>query len=198
MDPFEGFEITPELKQELDKAIDKKIESALKKIHEKFPDEELEKYRQLLTDVFKEGKSPKEAMGFSDAFIEALYASACQTFNGGDYDGAMPIFRLLMEMDPEKPRYVAALASCYFRKKEWEKALSMYVIASLCAPDDPMPFFYAAECYIQMNQLLEATFFLRGTIRRAERDPKLEPIARRAQLTMDGIYKILRGEKLEA
>ncbi len=182
--------------EEISKMFNEKIENTLKEIHKQFPNEDLEKHRKILQEVFIKEKSPKEVLGFDDAYVEALYAAGYQYFEAGDYNKAIPFFRLLMDVDFKNARYMAALGSCYFGKKEWEKALIFFVLTANAVPKDPMSYFHIAECYIEMNLLEAATFFLNGTIINASNIPTFAPIKNRAEFMLNALNKTI-NEKVE-
>lgn len=176
----------------------KRIIQDMKKQNPNITKEELVEHERVLNDVVFNLKSPVEAMGFSPQFIEALYAIGYQAFKGGDYDSAFPLFKLLSYLDPSKPRYMAGLASIYYAKKDWEKAQYFFIATSFIDEKDPMPYFYAAECAVEKKDLVEALFFYRGVISRAENSPAYAPLVNRVKMTIESIEKIIPMEPRSA
>lgn len=172
----------------------KKIIQGMKKENPELTKEELAEHERVLTDVILNLRTPAAAMGFSPQFIESLYTVAYQAFKGGDYKTALPLFKMLAQLDSDKPRYFAGMASVYYAKKEWDKAQQFFIAASFVDPNDPLPYYYAAECALQKKDLLEALFFYRGVVTRGEGVPQYAALVERMRLSIKKLEEMLPME----
>lgn len=172
----------------------KKIVQGMKKDNPDLTKEELDEHERVLTDVIINLRTPAAAMGFSPQFIESLYTIAYQAFKGGDYNTALPLFKMLAQLDSDKPRYFAGMASVYYAKKDWDKAQKFFIAASFLDPNDPLPYYYAAECALQKQDLLEALFFYRGVITRAEGVPQYSSLVERMKLSIKKLEQLIPME----
>jgi len=172
----------------------KKIVEDMNKDNPELTKEELAEHERVLNEVIINLQTPASVMGFSPQFIESLYAVAYQAFKGGDHNTALPLFKMLAQLDSDKPRYFAGMASVYYAKKEWGKAQQFFIAASFLDQNDPLPYYYAAECALQKQDLLEALFFYRGVITRAEDVPQYAALVERMKLSIKKIEEIIPME----
>lgn len=141
----------------------------------------------MTLSFLKTGVVPKEALGFSDAKIEAIYGQAYRLYNTGRYQEAIELFRLLVGLDSAEARYTLGLAACFHMLKEYENAAKIYLVAGILDPKNPIPNFHASDCYIQMKDPASAILFLEMAIERSENKPEYQVLSDRAKLTIQSL-----------
>jgi len=57
----------------------------------------------------------------------------------------------------------------------------------LLDPSNPVPYFYAADCYMHRQDLLSTCMALKVALKRADDQPEFAEIKQRAQLTLDAL-----------
>lgn len=148
-----------------------------------------------LCDNISKGMNPKDAMGIGDAQFERIYAKGYQLFNIGKFDEAEPIFGALIVSNPLEPKYVFAYAASAHMQKKYEKAAEYYMKLSLLTPDDPVPYYHASDCYIQLKDDLSALAALKLTINKAKDKKEYSIIKDRATLTYENLLKEQKSKK---
>lgn len=163
-----------------------------------FPDaneEELAKRRKFLREVYIDGKSIGEAMGFNLEQKEALYSLGYHNFNHGKYDEARKFFCFLTLLDNKDARYLFASGAAYHMLKDYPSAITFY---NLCTYEDwlnPLPWYHLADCYMQTNQWKEACDALKNVIRRSEKDKMYKKICDRSKLLLESLKSKLEKEE---
>lgn len=137
----------------------------------------------------KECKAVKDTLGISDETAEGIYGQAYLLYNTGRYKDAGEIFRLLVMMNSTEPKYLIGLAACYHMMKEYQSASSTYNLASIVDPDNPIPFFHASDCYLQLGDKVSAASMLEMAIKRAGEKPQFATLKQRAEITLGTIKK---------
>ena len=61
--------------------------------------------------------------------VESLYTMAYQLFEGGRYDEALKLFRLVMQLRPEDERGWLGAGVCHESLGQWHIAVNMYAAA---------------------------------------------------------------------
>lgn len=145
----------------------------------------------IAKEIFETGKIPKEALGFSDDRIEAIYGQAYRLYNTGQYMDASHLFRLLMILDATEPKYYIGLAACLHMLKDFSNAAQVYITCSVIDPTSPVPFFHASDCYIQLRDRPSAIFMLEMAVQRAGEKPEYQVLKERALLTISNLKKEL-------
>jgi hypothetical protein len=73
--------------------------------------------------------------------------------------------------------------------KEYRSAIDTYTIVSMVNPDNPIPFFHASDCMIQMGDNASAIIALQMAIKRSGEKPEFRTLKDRAQLTIESLKK---------
>lgn len=161
------------------------IKEAVDKMAEKFPDEDKNKHIEALTKVFEEGMLPQDALGFSQDFVEMLYAYAYKLFQSGKFDEAATAYKYLMVLCPFDVRQPMALAACYHKKRNYADAISNYIVATVLAPDSPMPYYHASDCFLKSDDKDGAIFMLTKAVEKAKENPEYAALLQRAELSLE-------------
>lgn len=137
----------------------------------------------------KQGTTPKDALGLTDAMVEGIYGQAYRLYNTGKYKEAAQIFRLLLMINATEPKYVMGLAACFHMKKEFQSAIGAYSMVSVLDPNSPVSFYHTADCYIQMGDPVSALIALEAAIKRSEDKPEFKTLKDRAALMVESLKK---------
>ncbi|MBT3394752.1 MAG: SycD/LcrH family type III secretion system chaperone [Waddliaceae bacterium] len=122
---------------------------------EKFDKNDGEQVQKLMSAmlylIVVQGVSPKDALQFTPGMIETIYAQAYTLYNAGKYKDAEEIFRTLIFLDPLQARYHMGLSSSLHRKKEYNEAIKQYIVTSFFDENNPLPYYHAADCFLELN-----------------------------------------------
>jgi type III secretion system low calcium response chaperone LcrH/SycD len=146
----------------------------------------------------KSGLSPKEMFDLSDEIVETVYSHAYNLYNRGKYDDSLLMFKLLIFLDPEDPRYRMGIAACYHLLKEYEVAMSMYLLAGTLGDNDPLPFYHAADCCSQMDSAAAASMMLETCIAECQGKPEYRIIEERSKMMIDALKEKSDAELAKA
>lgn len=171
------------------------IKEAVDKMSQKFPNEDKKKYTDLLSTIFEGGVLPQDAMGISDAFVEMLYAYAYKLFQAGKFEEASTAYKYLMTICPFDVRHPMALAACFHKMHNYTGALSTYIMATVLAPDSPMPWYHASDCMLKLNDLTGAIYMLDRVLEKAKNNPDYAALKERAEMSIGQLQKQLETIK---
>lgn len=177
--------------------MDSPKETIQEEIDKKVGDEDAErkeKLKKFASDI-TEGKSPKEAMGLSNEYVEGMYSFAYRLYTMGKYDQALQIFRLLVMLNPLEPRYLLGLAACYHMLKDYDNASSCYMLCSILDPTDPLPYYHVSDCFIQLEDLEMAYDSLNLCIEHAKNKTDYKKIQDRAEVSLEVLKKSYTPKK---
>ena len=138
--------------------------------------------KQLLGNALKKGVMPKTALQITDETMEAIYTQGYNLYSQGKFKDASFVFRLLMLMDFTTPKYVLGLAACGHRLKDYANAANLYLLCAALDPSNPLPHFHAADCYLQMQKPIIASFSLNMAIKAAGEQKQYTLVKERATL----------------
>ncbi len=135
--------------------------------------------------------SIKDMVGMSDESIESLYSHAYLLYNTGRYKDAIQVFRLLTLLNALESKYIMGLAACFHMMKEFRTAASSYALVSVIDPENPVPYYHASDCYIQMGDKLSAATMLDLAIKRAQDKPEFAALKKRSEITVEALKREL-------
>lgn len=145
------------------------------------PKEEKQKEARLMLKIFEEGQMPGDAMGISIKERAILYKYAHTQFSSGKYLEAREAFKLLLFFEPDQPSFATSLGVCHHRLQQYDLALACYMLAASLDPSDPVPFFYAYDCFVHKNDQAAAGIMLCSSIKRAGDVPQYAALKQRAE-----------------
>jgi len=67
---------------------------------------------------------------------------------------------------------------------------------AIISPDDPVPYYHAADCYLKLNDPFSATVALKMVVKRSGSDPKFATIKERSEMTVKKLEEELEVEEL--
>lgn len=153
----------------------------------------LENYQGPMKDAVqratRKGASPKDALGLTDAMVEGVYGQAYRLYNTGKYKEAIQVFRLLMMINSTEPKYAMGLAACFHMSKDYKTAVNTYSIVGIIDPENPISFYHASDCFMQMGDPVSALVSLEMAIKRAGDKPEFKTLKDRATLTVESLKK---------
>lgn len=173
------------------------IKAAVNKLGPDFSKEEKIEHGKLLVKIFEKGMSPKEAMKISDEEIAQIYSFAYNQFSLGKFEDARELFKMLMTLDLNAD-FATALGVCHHRLKDYEYATNCYMLASFLDPKNPVPLFYAYDCYINLNDEFSAGVMLCNVITKAGEEAIYENIKNDAQMRLDQLQKKIVEDQVDA
>lgn len=167
------------------------IKKALAQLGPQHSKEEKVRLGKMLLDVLESGKTPLEAMGIPDKEIGPIYVVAYNLFVAGKYQEAMGHFKVLCSLDPTRVSFAMALGTCYHKLKDYMQAAILYLRAGSFDAVDPLPFYYAYDCFVNLKDYGSATVVLSEAIRRCGDVPKFQPMKEKAQLLIQRCRELL-------
>lgn len=129
----------------------------------------------------------KETLRLDPETLHDLYEKTYQVYAAGQYAKAKSLFGFLMLFNPSDSQFLYGYATCCFMLKEFDRAADCYVRCGLLDPSNPVPYFYAADCYMHRQDLLSTCMALKMALKRADDQPEFAEIKQRAQLTLDAL-----------
>lgn len=106
------------------------------------------------------------------AQIEDIYRYACNLYKTGKYNDARPYFHLISMTNVQDPRYAMGIAACYHMLKNYKAAIQSYTLVSFVDPDNPIPQYHLADCFMHMNEPVGAYIALEMALTRCKKNPK--------------------------
>lgn len=171
----------------MDQAIQKWIDEKVASLDPKLSDLDRERTKELLTKVLGEGVPVQEAMHLSDNAVEYIYSDAYQKFETGKYEDASNYFMLLYIIKASDPRFSFGLGACAHKLKNYEKAIQWYFVSGVLDPENPLPFYYASDCYINSNELDLAEISLIMSLNRIGSNEKHATLKERVKMMINAL-----------
>jgi len=151
---------------------------------------------KMFDNIFNKGMLPKDAAGVTENDTEAMYAQAYQLYNMGKYQDARSLFASLTMIDQLEPRFLFGHAACSHMLEDYQAAADVYMHQAIISPDDPVPYYHAADCYLKLNDPFSATVALKMVVKRSGSDPKFATIKERSEMTVKKLEEELEVEEL--
>ncbi len=155
----------------------------LAKILDNLNEEKLDEVAaELFQKMEKEGKTLKEASGVSDEMEEEIYAIAHGYYDQGKYLEAATLFQVLAKLNPNEFKYIYGLASAHHQHKDFINASLGFYTAHALEPMNPMPTFYLADCFLNLEGYSDALHFLKITIELCKLKPEHKELGEKCEL----------------
>lgn len=144
----------------------------LDKVLEGLSEENMNATAAQIVAEMEKGKTLQEAAGITVSMQEEIYIIAHDYYEQGKYAESLALFQMLARINPNSFRFVYGLASSYHQIRDYINAsLGFYTALSL-EPLNPMPAFYLADCFLNLDAPEDALNFLDMTIAICEEDKK--------------------------
>lgn len=144
--------------------------------------------------ITKQDVIPMKALGVTPEMMEGIYSHAYNMYNRGLYKDGANIFRLLLMLDFREPKYCMGLSACLHMEKNFEAAAQMYMMTAALDPGNPLPYYHAADCYIQLDKPTSARKSLEFAIDIAGDDPKYTVLVERSKLMHEALLEASEQE----
>lgn len=152
---------------------------------------------KLMSNILTHGMLPKDALGIKDGQAEAMYAHAYQLYNNGKYADAQRIFTTLILLNVLEPKYLLGAAACAHMLGDLEHAANLYIKCGMFSDKDPVPYYHAADCYIQMKDPLSAIVALTMVIKKAGEKVEFSTLKDRAKIMIVTLEKELKEKEVK-
>ncbi len=167
------------------------VKTAVSKMGPQYSKEEKIAQAKILLKVFEQGIAPREAMNIPEEEIARMYSFAYSLFNTGQYANARELFKMLIMFDPFNQGFASALGVCHHRLKDYKNAARCYMLAASLDESDPLPLFYAYDCFDNLKERGSAAIMLCNVITRAGDNPKFAKLKERTELLLKALDKQL-------
>ena len=148
---------------------------------------------KIVSDVEK-GIPLYQAAGITPSMQEEIYTIARDYYEQGKYVESLALFQMLSRINPNAFRFIYGAAASFHQIKDYINASLGFFTALSLEPLNPMPAFYLADCFINLEAFEDAIRYLDITIVICEDDKKhqFEQLKERCKL----IKATLEKEKI--
>lgn len=148
--------------------------------------------QKLAREVFQQleknpGLTLKDVIGISDETFEEIYTLAYNYYNRGKYRESIPIFEFLAGASPTTFKYVLGLAASYHQIQAYEDAIVGFTFALELDPSNPIPAYYAIDCFLKINRPEEALECAELTSFICDQRPEYAAFKQRADLIAENL-----------
>lgn len=157
--------------------------------------EEKAQLKGVFTDVIQKGMSIMEAIKFPPALSELLYSYASELFNSGKYQDANKLFYYLVHINPQDARFTFAYAASFHKLKKYEEASNYYLMTTMIEKNNPLSWFHAGDCYLQMQRPDAALVMLNKAISVAGSNPQHEQVRKQAEGLRYSLVQAIEGNQ---
>lgn len=144
---------------------------------------------KALVKYFEEGINPAVSLKLNDRDLANMYSYGFSLYNSGKYQESKAMFTYLLSLVPGYPCFLQGLAASHHRLKEYELAGYYYVQAGMSEPTNPLHYFYAFDCYQNIDDRQSAMEMLASTILAAKSDPKYNKVLANAEALLEGMLE---------
>lgn len=165
-------------------------ENAEQELEAMIPDVTSEELAEIITNFVSNGKTLREAKGFTRENMNAVYAVAYNSYNGGNLEQAEKVFQFLCYFDHFEKKHWLGLAATRQQQKNYSGAIDAYSFAALLDINDPRIPMQAADCHLAMGNRQAAHSGYTATTLFAGDRPEHQPIKIRAQAMLEILGQI--------
>ena len=123
----------------------------------------------IMMEGIQKGLSLAEVTSMKAEDIENLYALAYNLYTSGNHKDAEVVFQSLCLYNHKEVRFWMGLAGSRQANGNLKGAIDAYAMAGTVGLlKDPLPFLYAARCYIQLGEKENAIAAIKGLMTIAE------------------------------
>ncbi len=145
--------------------------------------------RAFVDSLLQKNILNKKSLGIDKNSEKQFYAKAYQLYQSGKYREAQNLFVTLTVFNQGEPSYMMGLGACVYMLKEYDQAARIYIKCGLIDPSNPMPYYYASNCYWKKNDAPSALVALCMFIKKAGNKPEFKALKERAILTVKDALK---------
>ncbi len=141
-----------------------------------------EKELAVLADDFLKGETQLwELKGMTREDVEAIYTIGYTMYANGRYKDASNVFLVLTFLDSMNGMYWKALAASRQMTKEFQLALTAYLMALSLDPQDVTLLMHIAECFMSLEEPVEAENMFNRAIQVFGDEPSYKAYKEQAQ-----------------
>lgn len=140
----------------------------------------------ILNEMISEDLLNAKTLNINEGNAKKIYEEAYQMYLNGKFEEAKGLFSFLLIYQRNNPNFHYAFATCCYLRKEYEPAIMHFMEAGLLDAKNPLPDFYAADCFLQLKDPVSAVIALKRTIQKSI-GPEYLDIKHRSGLILEGL-----------
>jgi secretion system chaperone SscA len=129
-----------------------------------FPFGDEQELKSFLERFGANGRTFRDFTQLTPQSMEVIYMVAFNQYNGGRYDEAEKVFRLLSTLNHFEPKYWMGLGASREMQKKYAEALKAYSFLTVLDMRNPVPAFHGAKCFLAMGKTEEAIAGFRAAV----------------------------------
>lgn len=146
-----------------------------------FPFGSEQELKSFLERFGANGRTFRDFTQLTPQSMEVFYMVAFNQYNGGRYDEAEKVFRLLSMLNHFEPKYWMGLAASREMQGKHEEALKAYSFLSILDLRNPVPAFHGAKCFLALGKTDEALSGFRAAIYNSKDKPEHAALLQQAE-----------------
>lgn len=173
------------------------IDLQVEKVGGKYPPDAKDQLRSVFTDIIEKGMTIMEAIKFPPPLVELIYSHASELYTSGKFQDASKLFYYLLRLNPKDPRFPFAYAASQHKLKQYEEAAGFYLMSSTLDSGNPLPWFHAGDCYLELQKPDVALIMLSKSLEVAGNSPNHERLRQQAAALCDAIKQTLGAGQVD-
>lgn len=129
---------------------------------------------EALKKGMEEGKPFYVLLGISQDKLNEYYKKATELFYKEEYEKSSDAFYFLSSLHPSHPHYWLGLGLSEQKCGEFHAALMAYGMASIYDVENPLSYFQAAKCYLEIEDRENASYSLKLALSFSENNPTIK------------------------
>lgn len=148
--------------------------------------EEVEKLAQDILQRMEEtqGMTIQDAFGIPDRALEEIYTLAYSFYDQGKYPESFSLFDFLVKASPKTSKYCFGLAATLHQLGFYREAAVSFLMAYHLEPENPLPAYYATDCFLKLNLKQEAQEIIEIALVTCEQKPEYAELKQRFNLIL--------------
>jgi len=166
---------------------EQQLKSAANTVGSTIKEEKMEQIKAGIEGVTKKGESIQKKAVLSEAMIEGIYSQAYQLYNIGKYEEAIELFKVLIMANPSTSKFAMGLAASFHMLKNYKDAIKTYTLLNVIDSNNPVPFYHASDCYVQLKDPLSALVVLKMAVKAAGEKPEFRLLKEKALMMINSL-----------
>lgn len=129
---------------------------------------------EVLKKGMEEGKPFYSILGLTQDKLNEYYKKASDLFYKEEYEKSSDAFYFLSSLHPTHPHYWLGLGLSEQKCGEYHAALMAYGMASMYDVENPLSYYQAAKCYLEIEDKENASHSLKLALSFSENNPALQ------------------------
>jgi len=157
-------------------------QSELEQALSSLPDDKLD---EIIANLQDGASTPAEALGFDEAALNTLEATALGYYRARHLDKAAMAYGFVLRLAPDRATAWRGLGACCQSQKSFEQAKTCYNRAIEANPDDPITKIFLGECLCQLGETEPGLTALEEAVEVAADDASLRAYVTRAKAVIN-------------